>query len=153
MLHAGTISHCTEGPNYGPVSSCAGVPAAAFMAERLKTRVLVLDDDYLIAETLRVILDLSGFDAVAVCDGPTAIENAKTWKPDILVTDVFMPVMNGFDAARKICAILPNCRIFLLSSEASALYTVREHRKLGYDFEFLQKPIYPSELLSRLRPV
>ena len=125
----------------------------AFAMERSKPKVLVLDDDYAIAETLRVILSLHGFDAVAVCDGRAAIESAKAWKPDILVSDVFMPIMDGFDTAAEIYAILPNCRVLLLSSEPRALRTVRQYRKLGFRFEFLLKPFHPSQLLNQLRRV
>jgi DNA-binding NarL/FixJ family response regulator len=63
-------------------------------------------------------------------DGAQAVEEAKKVKPDVLVLNVTMPVMNGFEAAREIKAILPNSAIVILSQNADREF-VEEAKKIG----------------------
>ncbi len=67
----------------------------------MKPRVLVADDERVIADTLALILNKSGFEATAVYSGEEAIETAKTLQPDVLISDVIMFGLNGIDAAIK----------------------------------------------------
>lgn len=114
-------------------------------------RVLVADDEPVIAETLAIILRRSGFEAVVVHDGQAAVRQAKAWQPHALVSDVMMPVMNGIDAAIEISSLLPSCRIVLFSGQAATLDLQHEAEKKGHHFEVLPKPVHPTELLSRLQ--
>jgi CheY-like chemotaxis protein len=119
--------------------------------DQSKPRVLIADDEYAIARTLEAILNQSGFLATAVNDGASAIRAAEIWQPDILLTDVIMPGLDGFQTAKHIRALLPECRIFLFSAQCSASERVCEYRAQGYDFEFIAKPVHPAELLAQLR--
>ena len=114
-------------------------------------RVLVADDEKLIADTLRMILAQSGFHAEAVYDGSSAIEKAEEWKPDILVCDVIMPDINGIDVAIRIRTLIPGCRILLLSGQAGVNDLMRDAREQGHQFDLLVKPVYPGDLLNLLR--
>ncbi len=78
-----------------------------------KPKVLVADDERVIADTLAIILNQSGFDATAVYSGEKAVEMAIALKPDMVISDVIMTDMNGIDAAIRIRAILPSCKILL----------------------------------------
>ena len=72
----------------------------------MKPKVLVVDDERAIAYTLAIILNKSGFEATAVYAGEEAVQTAKTFRPDVLISDVIMPGLNGIDAAiaiRKCC--------------------------------------------------
>ena len=84
-----------------------------------KPKVLVADDERVIADTLSIILNQSGFEATAVYSGEKAVETAKTLKPDMLISDVIMTDMNGIDAAIKIRGMLPTCKILLFSGQAA----------------------------------
>jgi len=64
------------------------------------------------------------------CDGGTAIEEAQRLKPDAVVLNVSMPILNGMDAARKIKYELPEIAIVILSSNADAHF-VEEAKKIG----------------------
>ena len=64
-----------------------------------KPKVLVADDERVIADTLAIILNQSGFEATAVYNGEKAVETARTLRPDMLISDVIMTDMNGIDAA------------------------------------------------------
>jgi len=114
-------------------------------------RIIVADDELLIATTLVEILEIGGFDAEAVSDGVAAIERARTIRPDILLSDVQMPNMNGIEAAKKIRGFLPNCRIVLLSGHVETGDLLEQARAEGHEFEILTKPVYPEDLLSALR--
>ena len=115
----------------------------------MKLKVLVADDERLIADTLAIILNQAGFEATAVYSGEEAIETAKTLRPDVLISDVVMFGLNGIDAAIAIRKMLPTCKILLLSGQNSTAVLLEEASR-GHDFEILVKPMPPSALLARL---
>ena len=82
-----------------------------------KPKVLVADDERVIADTLAIILNQSGFEATAVYNGEKAVETARTLRPDMLISDVIMSELNGIEAAIRMRALLPNIRVFLLSGQ------------------------------------
>jgi CheY-like chemotaxis protein len=118
---------------------------------RVKPKVLVVDDERVIADTLAMILNQSGFDARAVYSGEKAVEMASTFAPDMLITDVIMADLNGIDAAIMIRALLPRIKILLFSGQAATADLLEKARARGYEFEILAKPVHPQDLLSRLQ--
>ena len=116
-----------------------------------KPKVLVADDERVIADTLAIILNQSGFEATAVYSGEKAVEMAAALKPDMVISDVIMTDMNGIDAAIRIRAILPSCKILLFSGQASTADLLDRARIRGHEFEILAKPVHPQDLLARLR--
>jgi len=117
----------------------------------LKPKVLVADDEHVIADTLAMILSQSGFDARAVYSGEGALELAPTFEPDMLISDVIMADLNGIDAAIRIRALLPSIKILLFSGQAATADLLEKARTQGYEFEILAKPVHPQDLLNRLR--
>jgi len=118
---------------------------------QLKPKVLVADDERVIADTLAIILNQSGFQATAVYSGEKAVEMARTLEPDMLISDVIMTDMNGIDAAIRIRALLPTCKILLFSGQAATADLLDRARVQGHEFEILAKPVQPQDLLARLR--
>jgi CheY-like chemotaxis protein len=118
---------------------------------RSEPRVLIADDEEIIADTLETILSQNGFKTAAVYDGKAAVEKARHWKPDVFLCDVVMPEMDGVEAAIQVRRIHPGCRILLFSGQAVVHELLREARQRGHDFELLVKPIHPIELLALLR--
>lgn len=116
-----------------------------------KPRVMVADDERVIADTLAMILNQSGFDARAVYSGEKALEEASTFRPDMLISDVIMADLNGIDAAIRIREVLPGIKILLFSGQAATADLLEKARAEGYEFEILAKPVHPQDLLSRLR--
>ena len=116
-----------------------------------KQRVLVVDDEQVIADTLAKILDLNGYDASAVYTGTAAVESARSLRPDLIISDVIMPDMNGIEAAISIRAFLPACKILLFSGQAATADLLEDARAHGHEFEILAKPVHPSDLLAKLR--
>jgi len=116
-----------------------------------KPKVLVVDDERVIADTLSMILNQSGFDARAVYSGERALELATTFAPDMLISDVIMADLNGIDAAIRVRALLPGIKVLLFSGQAATADLLEKARKDGYEFDILAKPVHPQDLLARLR--
>jgi len=118
---------------------------------KAKPRVLVVDDEHVIADTLAIILNQSGYDASAVYSGEDAVQMARQQSLDLIITDVGMPDMNGIEAAIVIRGILPQCKILLFSGLAATTDLLEDARRRGYEFEILAKPIHPQDLLAKIR--
>ncbi|HLJ29077.1 MAG TPA: response regulator [Candidatus Angelobacter sp.] len=116
-----------------------------------KPKVLVVDDERVIADTLAIILNQSGFAASAVYTGTGAVEHAREHRPDLIISDVIMPDMNGIEAAIRIRQILPGCKILLFSGQAATADLLEKARAEGHEFEILAKPVHPQDLLAKLR--
>ena len=115
-----------------------------------RVKVLVVDDEHSIADTLSIILRQHGFDTATAYCGATAVEAARLWDPDVLLTDVVMPDMNGIEAAVLIQAAHPKCKVLLFSGQAAAQEMMTAHLD-AENFRFLQKPIHPIDLIDSLR--
>ena len=118
---------------------------------RSKPLVLVVDDERVIADTLAIILNKSGYDATAVYSGIEAVEKARQLKPDLVISDVVMADMNGIDASIAIRKILPDCKILLFSGQAATKDLLAKARADGHDFDLLIKPVHPTDLLAKLK--
>jgi DNA-binding response OmpR family regulator len=118
---------------------------------KTKPRVLVADDERVIADTLAMILNQSGFNARAVYSGEKALELASVFEPDMLISDVIMADLNGIDAAIRMRELRPGIKILLFSGQAATADLLEKARARGYEFEILAKPVHPQDLLSRLR--
>jgi CheY-like chemotaxis protein len=116
-----------------------------------KPKVLVADDERVIADTLAMILNQSGFEARAVYSGEKALEVVPVFLPDMLISDVIMGGLNGIDAAIQVRSLLPKIKILLFSGQAATADLLEKARTQGYEFEILAKPVHPQDLLSRLR--
>jgi CheY-like chemotaxis protein len=116
-----------------------------------KPRVLVVDDEHVIADTLAIILNQHGYEATAVYSGTAAVERARNLTPDLIISDVIMQDMNGIEAAIQIREFLPGCKILLFSGQASTADLLENARAQGHEFEILAKPVHPQDLLAKLR--
>lgn len=116
-----------------------------------RTRILVVDDERLIADTIVAILRQDGFEAIAAYSGNQAIEEATTYRPDIMLSDFYMPDINGLEAARLVRGLCPNVKVFLLSGQASALDLLSDPEQHEFDYQLLAKPIHPDVLLAKIR--
>jgi CheY-like chemotaxis protein len=116
-----------------------------------KPKVLVADDERVIADTLVIILNQAGFDATAVYSGEKAVELAESLRPDMLISDVIMHDLNGIDAAITVRSLLPNCKILLFSGQAATADLLDRARNQGHEFEILAKPVHPRDLLAKLK--
>jgi CheY-like chemotaxis protein len=115
------------------------------------TRILVVDDEPIIADTIVQILNRSGFIAEAAYGGREAIDAARRLHPELILSDVLMPHIDGVEAAIAIQKFLPEARIVLFSGQAATVEILARARKRGYHFELLAKPLHPTQLIKHLR--
>jgi CheY-like chemotaxis protein len=115
-----------------------------------KRRVIVVDDERLIANTLAIILNNAGYDARAVFSGEQLVELLESFQPEVLIADVVMPGMTGIEAAIATRTKLPKCNILLFSGQAITAELMEQARTQGHEFELLAKPVHPSDLLEKL---
>jgi DNA-binding NtrC family response regulator len=118
-----------------------------------KVRIVVVDDEALIAETLVEILNEHGFDARYVTTSAEAIELAREWHPHVVLSDVIMPGGNGVDTCIQITKVVPACRIILFSGQAATVDLLEKAQRDGYRFDILAKPIKPEQLIDIIRSV
>jgi len=115
-----------------------------------KRRVIVVDDERLIANTLAIILNNAGYDARAVFSGEQLVELLESFQPEVLIADVVMSGMTGIEAAIATRNKLPKCNILLFSGQAITADLMDQARAQGHEFELLAKPVHPSDLLAKL---
>lgn len=114
-------------------------------------KIIVIDDESLIAETVVEILNEEGFQATSVSSGSSAIELAKTLRPAIVLSDVIMPGLNGIETGIKIREIVPECRVILFSGQAATVDLLEHAREQNQRFDILAKPIKPEHLIRVIR--
>ncbi len=125
----------------------------AITTDHNNPRVLVVDDERIIADTLTMILAQCGYDARAAYCGEMALEMARNFYPDMLITDVVMPGINGIEAAIKVREMQPACKILLFSGQATTESLIETARARNHEFELLPKPVPPGELIAKVRAV
>jgi CheY-like chemotaxis protein len=112
--------------------------------------VLIVDDEKNIADTVALILQGAGYAAQAAYDGSVALAMTRDGPPDLILTDVLMPGMNGIDLAIAARRQFPSCQVLLFSGQAASADMLEDARLRGHDFEVLAKPIEPDDLLERI---
>ena len=113
-------------------------------------RVLVIDDEKNLADTLVWILERAGFEATAAYDGESALQRLDTFQPDVVISDVIMPGINGIEVCTRIQARFPKCHILLFSGHTATNELLGEAREHGLTWELLAKPMDPDELLAKV---
>lgn len=117
------------------------------MASRRDRRVLVVDDDPLIALTTAAILQREGYKTATAFTGEAAVQEARTFQPHLLLTDICMPARNGIETACEIIAFCPSCKVIFISGHTNALDLVQA---CAPKFSVLAKPIHPRDLLRSI---
>jgi DNA-binding response OmpR family regulator len=119
----------------------------------MKPKVLVVDDERVIADTLSIILNQNGFDAFPAYTGQSAIQLALSRRPDLLISDVIFnnETITGIDVAIRVRQAIPGCKILLFSGQAATADLLETARSQGHEFEILAKPVHPQDLLSRIQ--
>lgn len=116
----------------------------------IRLRVLVVDDERAIADTLAMILRTKGHDSRAVYDAEAAMAAAAQFDPDALITDVVMPGVNGIELTTYFAHHFPECKVLLMSGNAATTGLLEDAQRHGHSLAFLSKPLQPDEVLEFL---
>src|SRR5438270_10684406 len=118
-----------------------------------KPRVLVVDDYPDAREMYSEYLEYCGFEVVQAANGMEALNRAAEWKPDIILMDLSLPVMDGWEATRRLKADKRTTKIPVVALTGHALAGISEGaRKAGCD-AFVTKPCLPEDLVKEIRRV
>ena len=112
-------------------------------------RILLVDDESGILETLRILLRGDGYDVVAALSGREAVEMLPDTSPDIVLTDIRMPGMTGLDVMSKAHEVDPETAVILMTAQASLQTAIQAVNEGAY--YYLQKPFANEELLAICR--
>jgi CheY-like chemotaxis protein len=114
--------------------------------------VLVVDDSVDSAESLGLIVSLWGHEVRLAHDGPAAIEEARAFRPDLVLLDLGMPGMSGYDVARQLRDLADTRRAVLVAQTGWGQDDDRRTKEAGFDHH-LVKPIDPQALEALLAAV
>jgi DNA-binding NtrC family response regulator len=111
-------------------------------------KILIVDDEPTIADTLALIFAASEYEARTAYSAEQALEMLEDWRPNLAVIDVILPGMNGIEFAIFLKASYPACQFLLFSGQPGTSGLLEEARKKGHLFEILAKPVHPTFMLD-----
>jgi two-component system response regulator ResD len=128
----------------------AETPAASADAQLAGRRVLIIEDEEGITQLVRLYLEEAGAEVLAATDGITGLELHVRERPDLIILDVMLPGLDGWEVCRRIREIA-STPIVMLTARA-----LEGHRIRGLDLgadDYVTKPFSPRELVSRIRAI
>ena len=111
-------------------------------------RILIVEDDTAIAEIERDFLEIEGFEVVIASDGPSGLEHALSGECDLILLDLMLPGMSGYDICRKIRGEI-DIPILMVTAKTEDADKIRG-LGLGAD-DYISKPFSPVELVARVK--
>lgn len=115
----------------------------------MRQRVLVVDDDQLVADTLRLVFAVNGFESEACYSAAEALRKARTFDPELLLCDVTMPGGSGLQLAATIHREMPKCQMIMLTGYLTHTASVElEALRTKRPLKLLNKPCRPEVLLK-----
>jgi CheY-like chemotaxis protein len=113
-------------------------------------KVLIVDDDQLVADTLTMIFERSGFAAEACYSADEGLQSARRFRPDLLLCDVCMPGRDGLSLVQEISQEMPSCRIIVLTGSYAKIPHVQACMdRLAQPVGVITKPCPPEDLIRR----
>jgi len=114
--------------------------------------IFVVDDESVIAQTVGIILRNAGYEARSFSEPGAALDAASGQSPDLLVTDMSMPEMNGIELATRMQELRPQCKVLVISGQMLTLPSAAKGDDTTH-FDFLPKPVHPLKLLQTIEHV
>ncbi len=111
-------------------------------------KILIVDDEPTIADTLSLIFASSGYEARTAYSAEQALEMLEEWRPNLAIIDVVLPGMNGIEFAIFLKASYKDCQFLLFSGQPGTSGLLEEAKKRGHLFEILAKPLHPTFMLA-----
>ena len=119
-------------------------------ADQTRYKILVVDDEKRMVRFIQLNLEQDGFQVVTAYNGKEALEQVRTQLPDLVLLDIMMPDINGFEVLKKIREV-SNVPVIMLTAKGEEDDRI-QGLELGAD-DYITKPFSPRELVSRIRAV
>jgi DNA-binding NtrC family response regulator len=132
----------------GNVTIRAAIGRLGPLAANTKSRILVVDDDPSVADTISAVLCRVGFNVATFYDPLLAVRHALQSEPNVVITDYSMPNMNGLELAAIMQKRYPACKLVILTGQVAL---VAEYPANGLKFTLLQKPVPPLTLIDAIQ--
>jgi len=116
----------------------------------VKKKILIADDQAHSRELLRIVLESEGYDVVEACDGAEALVKTRQQPPDLVLLDLQMPVLNGFEVARILRSELQFAMIPVVALTASAMHGDREKALEAGFTGYIAKPVRVAVLRTEV---
>jgi DNA-binding NtrC family response regulator len=113
-------------------------------------RVLVIDDEKLIADTLVGILRLHNYDAFAVYSAEDALDLCRDQCPAVVITDVILGPISGVQLGIRLVKKFPNCKVLMVSGHAQVCARLPDSKAFSDHFTIFAKPVDPQKILDFL---
>jgi len=118
-----------------------------------KGRILVVDDEIYIVHILDFSLGMEGYEVLTALDGEQALERVRSDKPDLIVLDIMMPKLDGYEVCRAVKSNpeTRNIPVILLSAKGRNV-----DQKMGFDVgadDYITKPFSPRKLVERINAI
>jgi len=118
-----------------------------------KGRILVVDDEIYIVHILDFSLGMEGYEVVTALDGEQALEKARAEKPDLIVLDIMMPKLDGYETCKRLKADpeTKDVPVILLSAKGRNV-----DQKVGFEVgadDYITKPFSPRKLVERINAI
>ena len=118
-----------------------------------KGKVLVVDDEIYIVHILDFSLGMEGYEVLTALDGEQAVEKAKAERPDLIVLDIMMPKLDGYETCKMLKAdeATKNIPVILLSAKGRNV-----DQKIGFEVgadDYITKPFSPRKLVERINAI
>jgi two-component system alkaline phosphatase synthesis response regulator PhoP len=123
------------------------------MVEELMPKILVAEDEKDIRELIGFTLRFAGFDVELAANGTEAIERAPQMQPDLIILDVRMPRMTGYEACRKLKENPATSDIPIVFLSAKGQETEIEQGLASGALEYIVKPFAPDDLTNQVRAI
>jgi two-component system OmpR family response regulator len=117
----------------------------------VRERGLIIDDERYIAQALMLRLRASGNDVQSACDGASGITAVSEWKPDVIMLDIRMPDMDGFEVNRRLRARPELAEIPVIFLSANVQESARQAALAAGAHAFLTKPYESKDVLAAIR--
>ncbi|MHB1935143.1 MAG: response regulator [Acidobacteriaceae bacterium] len=118
----------------------------------MKHKILVVDDERAVADTLCMIFEKRGYDCRAIYSGAEAVACAHDFCPELLLCDISMPGMSGLEVVSKITTKCPDCRVLLLTGHYTNLGSAKKWAAShSAPSRIMTKPVPPALLLEAAR--
>jgi len=117
----------------------------------MSKKILIIDDEPDLSALLSFRLEAHGFKVISALDGPTGLEKAKSDKPDLILLDLMMPGMDGFQAAKILKGDPETNEIPVIVFTAMASPELRQRVSEIRAFDYITKPFDPKDLLEKVK--
>jgi DNA-binding response OmpR family regulator len=112
-------------------------------------RILIVEDEESIRTGLHDLLEIEGYETASASDGEAALEKARQWKPHLVLLDLMLPKMSGFDVCRHLRKHQPDVFVIMLTAKNEEMAKIAG-LEMGAD-DYVTKPFSVSELLARIK--